>query len=77
METTDNPAEFLVRFSRAHAWVEAVLDGSTWTTLDATPAQRDFAGNYLLRLLTTHTINLSTTGSSMLSTSIELTKLSC
>jgi protein-glutamine gamma-glutamyltransferase len=52
METTDNPDEFLVRFSRAHAWVEAVLDGSTWTTLDATPAQRDFPGNALWRLLT-------------------------
>ncbi len=37
METTDVPNEFLVRFSRAHAWVEANLDGENWTTLDPTP----------------------------------------
>jgi transglutaminase-like putative cysteine protease len=52
MESTDQPNEFLVRFSRAHAWVEADLDGATWTTLDATPAQRNLAGNYVWRLLT-------------------------
>lgn len=51
-ERTEKPEEFIVRFSRAHAWVEAVLDGSTWTTLDATPAIREPAGNSLWRILT-------------------------
>jgi protein-glutamine gamma-glutamyltransferase len=51
MESTDLPNQFLVRFSRAHAWVEAVLDGSTWTTLDATPALLSSPGNELWRLL--------------------------
>lgn len=37
MERTEVPNEFLVRFSRAHAWVEADLDGVNWTTLDPTP----------------------------------------
>jgi len=49
-ERTDQPGEFIVRFSRAHAWVEAVLDGKTWTSLDATPARRDLTENHLLRL---------------------------
>lgn len=38
VEKTDLPDEYLVRFGRAHAWVEAVLDGETWTELDASPA---------------------------------------
>jgi len=37
-EETPVPTEFVVRFALAHAWVEADLDGSTWTPLDATPA---------------------------------------
>lgn len=37
IEPTDTPNEFLVRFSRAHAWVEANLDGKNWTLLDPTP----------------------------------------
>ncbi len=36
-EATQVPDEFIVRFSQAHAWVEAALDDSVWTTLDATP----------------------------------------
>jgi protein-glutamine gamma-glutamyltransferase len=36
-EETDNPREFIVRFARAHAWVEALVDETHWTTLDATP----------------------------------------
>jgi len=39
-ETTSVPNEFIVRFSRAHAWVEALLEDSHWTTLDPTPAGR-------------------------------------
>ncbi len=51
-ERTSAPNDFIIRFARAHAWVEAVLDGSTWTTLDATPASlRESADNYLWRTL--------------------------
>ncbi len=39
-EETDVPDEYLIRFNRAHAWVEAVLDKPVWTTLDATPPRR-------------------------------------
>lgn len=38
VEKTDSPGELLVRFSRAHAWVEAHLEGDVWTELDASPA---------------------------------------
>jgi transglutaminase-like putative cysteine protease len=41
MEATSNPGEYLVRFSKAHAWVEALLDKDHWTTLDPTPPGRD------------------------------------
>ncbi len=40
MERTAVPNEFLVRFSRAHAWVEADLGDKVWTILDATPLTR-------------------------------------
>jgi len=50
VERTDAPNEFIVRFSRAHAWVEAILDGDAWTTLDPTPAGSEIAENYLWRL---------------------------
>jgi hypothetical protein len=40
MERTAVPNEFLVRFSRAHAWVEADLGNGVWTILDATPPIR-------------------------------------
>ncbi|MBI5568648.1 MAG: DUF3488 domain-containing protein [Desulfomonile tiedjei] len=44
-EPTDDPQQFVVRFANAHAWVEAVLGGDTWTTLDPTPpAGSEFAG---------------------------------
>jgi hypothetical protein len=39
-EKTAEPSEILVRFSMAHAWVEALLDGSPWTVLDPTPEMR-------------------------------------
>jgi transglutaminase-like putative cysteine protease len=39
MEKTSEPNEFIVRFFNAHAWVEAILDGKTWSTLDPTPAR--------------------------------------
>jgi hypothetical protein len=50
MEPTQVPNEFIVRFSRAHAWVEAILDGSNWTTLDPTPAASEMSESYLWRL---------------------------
>ncbi len=37
LERTEQPNEFVVRFSSAHAWVEADLGDGYWTTLDATP----------------------------------------
>ena len=40
MEHTDRDGQFLVRFSHAHAWVEAALGDGNWTTLDATPPGR-------------------------------------
>ncbi|MFZ5866030.1 MAG: transglutaminaseTgpA domain-containing protein [Thermodesulfobacteriota bacterium] len=40
MEPTDEPDKFIVRFTHAHAWVEALLDGSTWARLDPTPPGR-------------------------------------
>jgi protein-glutamine gamma-glutamyltransferase len=51
-ERTDQPNEFIVRFSRAHAWVEADLGDANWTTLDATPAGRETPESYLWRLAT-------------------------
>lgn len=49
VEKTDVPDEFIVRFARAHAWVEALLEGRYWTSLDATPAIGDSAQNRLWR----------------------------
>jgi transglutaminase-like putative cysteine protease len=43
LEHTDAPDEYLVRFTRAHAWVEADLDGKNWTRLDPTPISQ-YAG---------------------------------
>ncbi len=40
MEQTDRAGQFLVRFSHAHAWVEAALGDGNWTTLDPTPPGR-------------------------------------
>ncbi len=37
MEEAGVPTEFVIRFSHAHAWVEALLEPSEWTTLDPTP----------------------------------------
>lgn len=51
MEKTSNPNDFVVRFSGAHAWVEAALDDTSWTTLDATPASLNAGSSYLWRLL--------------------------
>lgn len=39
-EKTADADQLLVRFSMAHAWVEALLNDSAWTTLDATPEIR-------------------------------------
>jgi hypothetical protein len=36
-EKTEDPNQVLVRFSMAHAWVEANLGGPAWATLDPTP----------------------------------------
>ena len=43
MEKTDVPNEYRVRFSSAHAWVEALLGDDQWTTLDPTPARAQSA----------------------------------
>jgi hypothetical protein len=41
-----------VRFANAHAWVEAVLAGETWITLDPTPpAGSEFAGRLWRRIV--------------------------
>jgi transglutaminase-like putative cysteine protease len=50
VERTEQPNEFIVRFSRAHAWVEADLGDGNWTTLDATPPGRETSESYLWRL---------------------------
>jgi hypothetical protein len=51
-EKTDVPDEFVVRFARAHAWVEALLEPAYWTTLDATPAVgSDLGENRVWRFL--------------------------
>ena len=39
-EPTDNPNQVVVRFARAHAWVEAILDDAVWTQLDPVPPSR-------------------------------------
>jgi transglutaminase-like putative cysteine protease len=53
MEPTDEPDKFIVRFTHAHAWVEALLDGSTWARLDPTPPGRSLEEfNILVRWLT-------------------------
>jgi protein-glutamine gamma-glutamyltransferase len=51
MEQTDRAGQFLVRFSHAHAWVEAALGDGNWTTLDATPPGRAEEGANLWRFL--------------------------
>jgi transglutaminase-like putative cysteine protease len=52
VERTSSPNDFIVRFSRAHAWVEADLDGVNWTTLDATPGSLgESADSFLWRAL--------------------------
>ena len=50
VERTEQPNEFIVRFSRAHAWVEADLGDGNWTTLDATPPGSETSESYLWRL---------------------------
>jgi len=50
VERTDQPNEFVVRFSRAHAWVEAVLGDGNWTTFDATPPGSETSESYLWSL---------------------------
>jgi len=53
MEDTPAKDEFIVRFARAHAWVEALLDGANWTSLDATPAMSgELARSRVWRFLT-------------------------
>lgn len=47
-EKTGDPNQVLVRFSMAHAWVEANLGGPAWTTLDPTP---EFGGESMEDLL--------------------------
>jgi len=51
VEPTDLPDEFIVRFARAHAWVEALVNDKFWTSLDATPALGEGAYSRLWRLL--------------------------
>jgi transglutaminase-like putative cysteine protease len=51
-EKARGPKEFTVRFSNAHAWVEAVLDGSDWTPLDPTPPAATPTSHTLWRFLT-------------------------
>jgi transglutaminase-like putative cysteine protease len=51
MEHTDRAGQFLVRFSHAHAWVEAALGDGNWTTLDATPPGRGEEGPGFWRFL--------------------------
>ncbi len=48
-EATDVPDEFIVRFARAHAWVEALVNDRFWTSLDATPAVGEGAYSRLWR----------------------------
>ncbi len=49
-EGTQQPNEFIVRFSRAHAWVEADLGDANWTRLDPTPPGSEASESYLWRL---------------------------
>ena len=51
MEATEVSDEFIVRFARAHAWVEALLDDRNWSSLDATPAVGLAAQSRLWRFL--------------------------
>ncbi len=51
MEKTDRASQFLVRFSHAHAWVEAALGDGNWTILDPTPPGREKYGPALWRFL--------------------------
>lgn len=51
-EKTNVENEFLVRFSMAHAWVEAHTEGSSWTRLDATPGTRNLLASRLWRRIT-------------------------
>lgn len=53
MDPSSIADEYIVRFSHAHAWVEAALDKEYWTVLDATPPTRlDAAGDFVARFLT-------------------------
>ncbi len=54
MEATNHPREFIVRFGRAHAWTEAVLDDQEyWTRLDSTPpGSLDRETNVVLKAIT-------------------------
>lgn len=51
MEATDRADEFIVRFARAHAWVEALVNPKYWSPLDATPPVSATAGSRLWRFL--------------------------
>ncbi|MEJ2715837.1 MAG: transglutaminaseTgpA domain-containing protein [Deltaproteobacteria bacterium] len=51
-EKASGSDEFTVRFSNAHAWVEAVLDDSDWTPLDPTPPAVTPTAHNLWRFMT-------------------------
>ncbi len=51
VESTEDPNQFLVRFARGHAWVEALLGDGYWTTLDPTPATSELGAGFFWRLL--------------------------
>ncbi|MFH1117342.1 MAG: transglutaminaseTgpA domain-containing protein [Pseudomonadota bacterium] len=51
VEPTDVPDEYIVRFARAHAWVEALVNDKYWTSLDAVPAVGEGAHSRVWRFL--------------------------